>query len=36
MLHNKTEGNSSQEDTQNMTNEEYEKMNMMRNVKDWH
>jgi hypothetical protein len=36
MLHNKSEGNSSQEDTQNITNEEYEKINMMRNVKDWH
>ena len=36
MLHNKSEGVTSQDDGQMMTNEEYEKINMMRQVKDWH
>lgn len=36
MLHNKTEGYSTQEDEQITNTEEIEKMNMMRQVKDWH
>lgn len=36
MLHNKAEGNSTQEIEQNVNNEEIEKINMMRQVKDWH
>lgn len=36
MLHNKAEGNYSQEEEQITTNTEYEKINMMRQVKDWH
>ena len=36
MLHNKSENNSSQEETQMTNSEEIEKFNMMRQVKDWH
>lgn len=36
MLHNKAEGQSTQEDEQITNSEEIEKMNMMRQVKDWH
>lgn len=36
MLHNKAEGNIKQEDEQISNSEEIEKMNMMRQVKDWH
>lgn len=36
MLHNKAEGNSTQEDEQITSDVEYEKMNMMQRVKDWH
>jgi hypothetical protein len=36
MLHNKSENNSTQEPEQFTNNEEIEKMNMMRQVKDWH
>lgn len=36
MLHNKAEGRSTQEDEQITNSEDIEKMNMMRQVKDWH
>lgn len=36
MLHNKAEGSNSQEDEQITSDVEYEKMNMMQQVKDWH
>jgi hypothetical protein len=36
MLHNKTEKGSSEDDNEMMSNEEIEKINMMRQVKDWH
>ncbi len=36
MLHNKAEGHSTQEDEHITNSEEIEKMNMMRQVKDWH
>lgn len=36
MLHNKAEGNTTNENEQTVTDEEIEKINMMRQVKDWH
>ena len=36
MLHNKAEGNYTQGEEQTTTDAEYEKMNMMRQIKDWH
>jgi hypothetical protein len=36
MLHNKAEGYSTQADEQITNSEDIEKMNMMRQVKDWH
>lgn len=36
MLHNKAEGNTTQENEQPINSEEIEKINMMRQVKDWH
>ena len=36
MLHNKAEGHSTQENEQITNSEDIEKMNMMRQVKDWH
>lgn len=36
MLHNKAEGKHTQDEEQITTDTEYEKMNMMQQVKDWH
>jgi hypothetical protein len=36
MLHNKAEGHSNDESVENIPDNEYEKINMMRQVKDWH
>jgi hypothetical protein len=36
MLHNKIEKQTNQENEEAIDNEDIEKMNMMRHVKDWH